>query len=462
MESLFATLYQQTQRVLGKTCGFYIVTNDSERHVARLAYHVDFQGSVTTPDVTFDPDTIEAMQLRRAIVDDKFTRSAFDDVVNSISVPLIRNDEMLGVLGVYARKARTHDERDAQALSAIAELGAFVIENARVVKQMEHARHEAERLEEIGRAISSSLDLPKVLRCVVDAAVALLNADSATVWLLRNSDEVEVAMTTGEIAPKVGMVMPVPAGMKHRMADLREPYFVYEDIKEGDHDLPLELRNLTKARSSVAVALIAQEQILGALSIGHKELVKYTPRDIQLLERLSFQAAIAVANARLHEQIHTLSLTDPLTEMPNRRHLQMFLEKEFAAAKRGRALSLLLVDLDHFKKYNDRHGHRAGDAVLRVVGNIMVKHTRQMNLAARYGGDEFVAILSDTDRAGAEAHALRLKIAIEADPLLAQGGVCASVGIGSYQPEMISVDDLFHAADQDLYEQKERRASNIA
>ncbi|MGQ0813879.1 MAG: GGDEF domain-containing protein [Gemmatimonadota bacterium] len=288
-DDLFATIYEQTQRVLGPTCGFYVITYEADRDLARLAYFVD-RGIVTTPDVVFSASQCDAIRDRRVLINDSFARVVCDDVVSSISAPMIRGEVVLGAFGAFARETRFYDARDANAIEAIAQLCALILENA-----------------------------------------------------------------------------------------------------------------------------------------------------------------------RLHEQLHALSLTDPLTEMPNRRHMAIFLEKEFAAARRGRKLSVLLFDLDHFKEYNDREGHQAGDAVLRAFARVMIGQTRAMNLAVRYGGDEFITILADTDRRGALTHADRIIREIARDPLLRIAGVQASVGVAAYEAGMNSFEDLIRAADRDLYARKGAR-----
>ncbi|MEO5510004.1 MAG: GGDEF domain-containing protein [Longimicrobiales bacterium] len=187
----------------------------------------------------------------------------------------------------------------------------------------------------------------------------------------------------------------------------------------------------------------------------------YTPDDVRLLERLGFQASVAVANARLHEEVRALSLTDPLTGLSNRRHLDLFLDKEVAAARRGRKVAVLLFDLDRFKEYNDCAGHEAGDEALRAFANVLSSQTRAMNLAARLGGDEFVSVLTDSDRRGAIAHALRIAQAVEAHPLLGPIGLRASIGIATFLGRMTSAADLIRAADVDMYRRKTGRARAI-
>lgn len=449
---LFTTIREQAERVLGKTCDFYVVTCEPARDRVQLEYLV-LNGVVQNRTLSCPITECDPIRERCTLINDTFVKKISGDVINSISVPMIRQGQVLGAFGAFTHEARVYDTRDALALVAIAELGALALENVQFVAQLEKARREAERLEEIGRAITASLELSDVLRTVVDAALELTEADGATVWLLRGDNDVEAAMTAGEIAPEQGMIMPVPPMMRHQMAELRRA-FVYEDVKRGAHELPEAMRQLTPAKSTVAVALIAGDKVLGALSLGHKERRRYEPEDIRLVERLSFQAAIAVSNARLHEQIIGLSLTDPLTRLPNRRHLELFLEKEFAAAKRGRRLSAILFDLNNFKGYNDSAGHQAGDEALHAFAQVLKVQTRAMNLAARYGGDEFITVLADADRAGALKHAERIAAAVEADPLLSSANICASAGVATYDATMRSPADLIRAADSDLYARK--------
>ncbi len=450
---LFAHIHEQAERVLGKTCGFYVVTVDAARDRVKLAYfilHGELQTRVFLHCRLHECDVVRE---GTTLFNDDFSKRISGDVVNSISVPMIRDGAVIGAFGALAHEARVYDERDAAALVAIAELGALALENVRIVANLEKTRREAERLEEIGRGMTSSLALSDVLRTIVDAALELTEADAATVWLMHGDDEVEAAMTAGEIAPERGMIMPVPAMLRYQMADLRRAY-VFEDVKNGLHELPAHLRHLTSARSTMAVALITGDKVLGALALGHKERRSYAPEDIRLVERLSFQAAIAVANARLHEQVIGLSLTDPLTRLPNRRHLEMFLEKEFAAAQRGRKLALVLFDLDNFKNYNDSAGHQAGDEALHAFGEVLIGQTRTMNLAARYGGDEFISILADVDRSGALTHAERIAEAVEQHPLLSHANIRTSAGVAIYDPRMDSPAELIGAADADLYARK--------
>ena len=459
-EELYLTIHRQTQRVL-EMSAFSIALYDEAADTATVVYRAVGDERALAGQEYRGSELPAIREMRAQLTYDAATGlgCVSESDFSALLAPLVLNDKVLGVLCACASAATPYDAADIELLSAIADHAAVALGNARFVQERARRQKEAERLEEIGRALTASLDLPKVLERVVRAALDLTSADSATVWLTRNQHEVEVAMTAGDIAPPRGLVFPIPATLRQR-ARTRAP-IIFNDLEAASASLPDYMRGITRAASTMAVILVAENEVLGALSIGHKQQRRYTDEEVQLLERLSFQASIAVANARLHEQILALSLTDPLTGLPNRRHMEMFLEKEFAAAKRGRRLTLMLFDLDNFKEYNDRHGHQAGDEALRAFANVLHQQTRAMNLAARYGGDEFISILADTDRRGGITHATRIARAIAVDKLLANAGLRASAGIATYGVRMLEPADLIRAADRDLYARKSGKSREL-
>ncbi|MFQ5745681.1 MAG: GGDEF domain-containing protein [Gemmatimonadota bacterium] len=157
---------------------------------------------------------------------------------------------------------------------------------------------------------------------------------------------------------------------------------------------------------------------------------------------------------REKERALELAYVDPLTGLPNRRVLDYFLGKNFAAARRGQYLSLVLFDADGFKEYNDRHGHRAGDDVLRLIADILARNTRANNVSSRYGGDEFLTLLASEDGGGALVFAERIRAAVAKANLPLGDRLTLSAGIATYDPAMNSMGDLLDAADKALYRAK--------
>jgi diguanylate cyclase (GGDEF)-like protein len=181
---------------------------------------------------------------------------------------------------------------------------------------------------------------------------------------------------------------------------------------------------------------------------------------VALLARVSEQCAIALANLRLRERLQHQSIRDPLTSAFNRRYLEASLDRELSRASRnGHPVSLLMLDVDHFKQFNDRFGHDAGDTVLRELAGALHRSVRQEDIVCRYGGEEFAVLLPDTplDAARERAEAICAAIRTIAIDHRGQriGPVTASIGIASYPTHADHPRELVRTADRALYRAKE-------
>lgn len=156
---------------------------------------------------------------------------------------------------------------------------------------------------------------------------------------------------------------------------------------------------------------------------------------------------------RERRKAEALALADQLTGLPNRRHVELALDREFGAALRGRKLAVVMYDIDHFKQFNDTHGHAVGDDVLRTFGEVLQKYTRRQNVSGRYGGEEFISVVSDVDSEGVMIFADRVREAIR-NTELPWGTVSVSGGVALYSEGMGSREVLVAAADRALYAAK--------
>ena len=465
-EHLYRTIYQETGRVL-EVAGFYVALYDRDRDLATVVFYAD-RGEEKRVEITFRGSDSQVLRTGEGSVvrdriknrslmvlgdeDSEITRSA-------VSAPLIYEGRVVGALSAQSYEPDAYGDEDLELLQAIADLAAVSINNARHVAEVEARRREAVRIEEIGRAISSSLDGKEVLRKVIDAALELLEADVSTVWLLEEG-RARVGASGGRFQQREGASWLLTDFLREMVVECREPVLV-RDLRQSGK-LPAELLGELRARSGIIVPLVLNDTVTGALSAGKAEVDAFSRGNLNLLERLANQAAVALVNARLHESIQALSLTDPLTRLPNRRHLDIHLRREVAAARRGRPVCLVIFDLDDFKRHNDELGHLAGDEILRDFGKVLLEETRAMNLAARYGGDEFVSVLTEISRRGAKIHVSRVLRRVEADPGLVRYGVTVSFGIAEFDPStMVEPEDLIQAADEDLYRAKSRRNEEI-
>ena len=208
-------------------------------------------------------------------------------------------------------------------------------------------------------------------------------------------------------------------------------------------------------KSLICVPLIYSHDVVGILYVDDFAVRKFAPEDIQTLEILASFASIAIHNARSHTLIRQQAITDSLTGLFNRRCFEDILSREFQRAERhGRAFSLALVDVNDFKKYNDTYGHQAGDQALSSLGEAIRRAIRSTDIASRYGGDEIVIILPETNLTKAyNLFARRIKQEIEEGfkRISGQGhALTVTIGIASYPRDGRNTRDLVLAADRAL------------
>jgi len=463
-EDLFRTIYRESSRVLD-TEGFYISLYDEARDLATVVFYAD-RGEERHSEITYRGSESEVIRTGEASVaheesrmnsllvlgedgEEKLTRSA-------ISAPLRYEGRVIGAISAQSYTPARYTDEDVELLQGVADLAAVAIENARYVAELRRRHREAERIEEIGRAVAASLRTTDVLREVIDATLELLSADGATVWLAEaeRDGELRVELSEGSIALPGGARWTLEPGLEGRLRET-PGYLLYDDLDGAP--IPSPLRRHLKARSGLGAPLLVEDELVGALTAGCARRSAFSEDDARVLTRLAAQASVALENARLHADLEALSLTDPLTELPNRRHLSVYLERQVAAARRGRDLAAVIFDLDRFKELNDSLGHTEGDRILRRVARVLEREVRSMNLVARFGGDEFVAVLADTDAEGARSHALRVATAVARDETLRQHRITLSYGIAVFDPSMETGEDLIRAADRDLYRAKDAR-----
>jgi diguanylate cyclase (GGDEF)-like protein len=212
--------------------------------------------------------------------------------------------------------------------------------------------------------------------------------------------------------------------------------------------------------SFLAVPLIVQDRALGCMNLYTIDRHEFVGDEIQLLLTFASQAAISIENGRLFEETRQLAITDPLTGLANHRQFYDQLSREIRRSTRyRRPLTLLMLDLDHFKAFNDRYGHLAGDQALRETADVLRQNARSVDLLARYGGEEFAIILPETDLERAAAHAERIRSAVASHVFHSQETglvhqVTVSIGVAALTLATRKIEDLVHDADQAMYRAK--------
>jgi diguanylate cyclase (GGDEF)-like protein len=231
------------------------------------------------------------------------------------------------------------------------------------------------------------------------------------------------------------------------------------DINNDKRYLNYKSRSRDKG-SMISAPIVAKDQLLGVLNLHKAEIEGFNDTDIQLIRATTNQLAVAIENSQLYEKTRLLSNTDELTNIPNRRYFQAILRRECAHAQRfNSSFSIIMIDIDHFKRYNDTYGHINGDLTLTRVATILLQNTRGVDQVARFGGEEFIVLLSNTDKEGAcqVAEKLRQAVAVEEFVLSAREGekitekVSISLGIAEYPQDSNDLEVLIKKADRALY-----------
>lgn len=267
--------------------------------------------------------------------------------------------------------------------------------------------------------------------------------------VLSVADRISVLAARGAEVPRSA-----PDGLDMLIRDVakfRQPLLVKRLHAGGN---PVLAALLPDARRVLVLPMFADGELVGAAALAHRGRGwSMERRVVAVAGQLVGYAALALRNARLLDQIQTMAHTDGLTGVANRRMFDITLGRDLARAGRtGATLSLLLVDVDHFKAFNDQHGHLAGDEALQCLARTLSLDSRPFDLVARYGGEEFAVILPDCDEDDATAIAERLRRA--AQRIDAAAPVTVSVGVATFPRHAGDAEGLIEVADQALYASK--------
>lgn len=336
---------------------------------------------------------------------------------------------------------------------------------------LERANEELERrlseiffTHEFFKALTSFTTVDDVTSLVVDGANGILGAEISCVFLLDTERwELRYAASQGRPADYFVEVVPVDTtilGRAYRDGVAVEPVASAIPGSAAWSNDPADLA------SHAAVSLRSGERVVGVLVIGSANPREFTPAEMERLQVIGNQSSLALQNALLHEELERLSVTDRLTELYNHGYFMQHLEEEIGRAQRfGHVLSLIMLDIDDFKSFNDTYGHPHGDRVLQAVSLTIRGMLREIDTAARYGGEEFVIVLPETDLEGALAVAERIRQGVELMSFEGFGIVedvhkTVSVGVATYPGHARTGAALVVAADQAMYDAK-RSGKNV-
>lgn len=323
-------------------------------------------------------------------------------------------------------------------------------------RKIEEEIEEISELYEVAKDLNETLDPKKTLDIIGDSLDEVFEFSDAKIILVKEDKS-------------IATVYPVRKNLSNRepRIDIKEissdPLVRYSlssliPITLNEGDIEKRLKHPSDIKSFTSVPLMVANELLGIITMTDAKL-KHTEED--LLSRLcilSAQYALEISKARLYEKLQSLAITDGLTRVTRRYHFQERYNEEVSRSKRHNLnLSVLMIDIDHFKNFNERYGHLYGDAVLIEVARILKQGIREVDLLCRYGGEEFVIMLPETTKPQAKIVAERLRQNIAQDKFQAYGEsatLTISIGIASLPEDTTEGQELIDKADEALLRAK--------
>ncbi|MDH4162146.1 MAG: diguanylate cyclase [Nitrospirota bacterium] len=349
----------------------------------------------------------------------------------------------------------------------------------------------------IGLRLTAERDLDRLLRMIIEETTSVMDADRSSLFLIdRERDEMWAKIAEG--AGTTEIRFPVGTGIAGTVGRTGEIINIPDAYQDSRFNPEFDKRTGFRTASILCAPLRnMQGAIIGAVQVLNKREGTFTADDEALLAALASQAAIALENADLYtklrdlnqrleekveertadlvaanerlsvlnQELEQISITDSLTHAFNRRFFMERIRQEVKRANRyGNAVSLLMIDIDHFKQVNDTHGHQIGDRVLAGVAGLIASHLRDTDVLARYGGEEFALIATPMDLEGARTLAERIRKLVESNTFAGEVPIRVTVSIGvsawkSFLQENFEV--LIREADKALYRAKDAGRNRV-
>lgn len=436
---------------------------------SHLSFEPDLQSAGVLSGLLRDPRPLRLRGMQGKRLPPYYSAPAA--ITDLCALPILGDDGQLrGILCADRGGDRPFTADDEELLAHSAQQIGRLVDHERIFATLERGRYEQEQFYRASEVLGAALTLGDVYAKTFAAIQAIRPFDLGVITSYdahAHQSKVLAAVVPGQSDPEHGrawaelaerldgLVFDDGAGLVASAIKNRHPMPPGDDAVAPETVVFTPRTRLSRARSLLVLPLCHGEQVLGAITLASARDGNFPHQSREMLRVISHQVAVSLQNARMYASMEERATTDGLTGLTNHRAFQERFAALHALAERSRGkFSVILTDIDHFKKINDTYGHPVGDAVLRRVAAIFSGRARKVDIVARYGGEEFVLILPDTDGQGAETFANKLREEIAAQTMSSDKGpfgVTISMGIAEFGVDGQSRSELIERADQALY-----------
>ncbi len=367
------------------------------------------------------------------------------------AVPICSSNRPVGMMAAMNfDREFVYEQRDLELLQTAAGQVAVAMENARLFADQQRRSRYLAFLNNVSKAAISSQDSEQLLAEIVAEIQHNFDFNHIGIGVLDYvSKEIEIKAEAGATAQATGKRVPLGVGAIGRCARANEMVLVQNGVDSYLQSV------LPDARSVLCLPIAYSDSLLGVLNVESRRERAFPEQEVLILRTLAGLLATALHNAFVFQKLQQQSITDGLTGIKTRRFFLEALQSEWKRASRsGRPFSVVLIDLDKFKDVNDGLGHLEGDLVLARVGRLLEQKSRQSNVVARYGGDEFVILMPETGVEQAQIMAERLRLWIATDPMLSERSITGSFGVASFPVHGATAEEVIRVADAGMYASK--------
>jgi len=378
------------------------------------------------------------------------------------AVPVISHDRAFGVIATLSHTEEdAFDEEDVEILRIVAAQAAIAIENAHLFTEEQRKTHHLTLLNNVSRKAISTLNPEEMLSEIASEIHINLPYDHIGIGILDYTNrEVVIQAEAGHSAQGLNQRIKLGEGCVGQVVMSGNVQRLDDIAAEAERQRYRTI--LPDACSLVALPVIYADQMLGVLNVESRKPHAFSDEEVLLLRTLADQIASALHNAFVFQKAKEQAITDGLTGVKTHRFFMEALNAEWRRATRvGRSFSLLLLDLDKFKFVNDYYGHLEGDTLLQRVGRLLEQNCRRSDVVARYGGDEFVVLMPETNADQALTLGEKLRVWLANDPLLREKKITASVGLATFPTHASTPQELIQISDASMYLAKHQGGNTV-